>query len=76
MEKVSPELRATERTSMKDLWDKRTKFAMVSLEEVVFVEWQNERTVLVGDSAHKVYLSLLENFKHSRSPLIAFLGHS
>ena len=47
-------MQVTEKTNMRDLWDKRTKFAMVSLEEVVFDKWWEGRVCLVGDSAHKV----------------------
>jgi FAD dependent monooxygenase len=55
MEK-NTDLCVTQQTSMKDLWDKRTKFALASLEEVVFKQWHEGRIVLVGDSAHKVTL--------------------
>lgn len=37
-----------------DLWEARSKTTLVSLEEGVSAKWFDGRTVLVGDSAHKV----------------------
>ncbi|EXJ91487.1 hypothetical protein A1O3_00035 [Capronia epimyces CBS 606.96] len=44
----------TETTTIQKLWDHKTKFTMVSLEEVVFERWHQDRLVLLGDSAFKV----------------------
>jgi FAD dependent monooxygenase len=47
-----------------DMWRTRTRCTLVALEEGVTETWFNDRTVLLGDSAHKVsgmrasYLSL------------------
>lgn len=37
-----------------EIWMKRTRGYLTSLEEGVFEHWYFNRTVLVGDSAHKV----------------------
>lgn len=37
-----------------DVWRTRSKTTLVALEEGVTGTWFNDRTVLVGDSAHKV----------------------
>ncbi|KAI9739989.1 MAG: hypothetical protein M1818_005045 [Claussenomyces sp. TS43310] len=56
MEKACIGQHVTELTNLRDIWNKRSKFAMVSLEEVVFKQWHEERIVLVGDSVHKASL--------------------
>ena len=48
------DLRVTKQTGMRDIWGKRTKFAMVSLEEMVLKQWHEGRIVLLGDAVHKV----------------------
>jgi len=45
----------TQRTKIKDLWDSRLKCSMAALEEVVYEKWFEDRLVLLGDAAHKVY---------------------
>jgi len=57
MERLIEDMYVSENTSMRDVWEKRTKFAMTSLEEVVLKRWWEGRVCLVGDSAHKVSLS-------------------
>lgn len=37
-----------------DIYDKRVSSTLTSLHEVVFQKWFYERTMLIGDSAHKV----------------------
>lgn len=37
-----------------EIWMKRTRGYLTSLEEGIFEHWYFDRTVLVGDSAHKV----------------------
>jgi hypothetical protein len=44
----------TEEVAFHQLWDTRVKCTVVALEEGVMDTWFNERTVLVGDSAHTV----------------------
>jgi len=59
MEKVVDKMHVTENTNMRDLWERRSKFAMTSLEEVVFEKWWEGRVCLVGDSVHKACFPLL-----------------
>lgn len=54
MELKAMDLRVTKQTGMRDIWGKRTKFAMVSLEEMVLKQWHEGRIVLLGDAVHKV----------------------
>lgn len=54
-----------------DLWQTRSRCTLVALEEGVTGCWFNNRTVLLGDSAHKVsrvqrYLSMSSYLIHSR----------
>jgi FAD dependent monooxygenase len=44
----------TEEVEFRHLWDTRVRCTVVALEEGVMRRWFNERTVLLGDSAHKV----------------------
>ncbi|OCK78222.1 FAD/NAD(P)-binding domain-containing protein [Lepidopterella palustris CBS 459.81] len=48
------DIRVTERTTLGDLWKHRSKCSMVSLEEVMFNRWYEDRLVLLGDAVHKV----------------------
>ncbi|PYI28152.1 FAD/NAD(P)-binding domain-containing protein [Aspergillus indologenus CBS 114.80] len=40
------------------LWDRRTSAAMTTLEEGVAEVWHHDRTVLIGDSAHKMTVNI------------------
>jgi len=44
----------TEQVVFSDLWTTRVRCTIVALEEGVVGKWHSERTVLLGDSAHKV----------------------
>ena len=69
MERLIEDMYVSENTSMRDVWEKRTKFAMTSLEEVVLKRWWEGRVCLVGDSAHKVslpfFISVSELFSYA-----------
>lgn len=42
-----------------ELWKRRTRAAVLSLEEYVLEHWHHGRIVLAGDAAHKVRLNAL-----------------
>jgi FAD dependent monooxygenase len=44
----------TEKVRLSDLWDARTRVALVNIEEGILSQWHAGRIVLLGDSAHKV----------------------
>lgn len=44
----------TENVRLSDLWDARTRAALVNIEEGILSQWHAGRIVLLGDSAHKV----------------------
>lgn len=46
--------KVTAATTLQDLWDKRTRFTMVPLEEAIYERWHEGRLVLLGDAVHKV----------------------
>ena len=46
----------TQGVSFGNIWRDRTRGYLCSLEEGVFDYWYSGRMVLVGDSAHKVFL--------------------
>lgn len=46
-----------------ELWRRRWRGAVVDIEEGVLSRWHYGRTVLVGDTAHKVSSGITENFK-------------
>jgi FAD dependent monooxygenase len=48
------DIKITEHTTLGDMWKHRSKTTMVSLEEVCFNRWYNDRLVLLGDAVHKV----------------------
>jgi 2-polyprenyl-6-methoxyphenol hydroxylase-like FAD-dependent oxidoreductase len=58
------DLDITENIKFKDLWESKTRFGMLNIEEGVLDKWHAGRIVLVGDSAHKVSSTLTTLLKH------------
>lgn len=53
--------------TIKDLWNKRIRASMVSLEEGILQTWHHSRVILMGDAIHKVcYATLAVVWHHSR----------
>jgi FAD dependent monooxygenase len=48
------DIQMTEKTTFGDLWDSKTRGAVLNIEEGILHRWHSGRIVLVGDSAHKV----------------------
>lgn len=48
------DLRITNTTRLKDLFENRSKLSMVALEEAAFKHWFHGRVTILGDAAHKV----------------------
>ena len=44
----------TEKLKFGDLWETRTRYGLLNVEEGILSKWHAGRMVLVGDSAHKV----------------------
>lgn len=51
------ELPVTESLLFGEIWKKRIRGQLIALEEVVFDHWHHGRTVLLGDSVHKVRIA-------------------
>lgn len=47
-----------EKVKFKELWEKRTRAGLLTIEEGVLSQWHAGRIVLVGDSAHKMTADL------------------
>ena len=61
-EKIS-DMPVTNSVLFGEIWMKRTRGYLCSLEEGIFKHWSFNRTALVGDSAHKVCLFTISLYK-------------
>jgi FAD dependent monooxygenase len=50
------DVQLNEHIQFRDLWETRTRAGLLTIEEGVLSQWHAGRTILVGDSAHKVSL--------------------
>ncbi|KAL8911253.1 MAG: hypothetical protein Q9171_003551 [Xanthocarpia ochracea] len=65
----------SDKVAFGELWKKRTRGSMISLEEGILKHWHSGRIVLAGDSAHKITPNIALGGNSSMESVVVFCNH-